>query len=103
MTMSCDCGDPANDNPLCDPSNKTTQVRAKAYPALRELSALRGLGPKGVVASACPKQVTDASAADYGYRPAVNAILERLTGKVGGQDQCLPRAFPVDKLAQVPG
>jgi hypothetical protein len=77
----CDCN-LGTDNPLCDPTTKTLQVRAKAYPGQRELSMLRGVGTQGVVASICPAQVTDATRADYAYRPAVAALVERVKGRL---------------------
>jgi hypothetical protein len=96
---ACDCSDVLNDDPLCmpNPSNNDTptlQSRAKAYPSLRALSVLRGIGPQGVVASVCPASVADPASADFGYRPAVDAILERAKPKLGAS--CLPRTLPVD-------
>lgn len=79
---ACDCSNPANDSPLCDPSNKTTQVRAKAYPGQRELSLLKSVGPQGVVASICPSQVDDPTRVDYAYRPAVAALIGRVKGRL---------------------
>jgi hypothetical protein len=76
MFVSCDCQDPNNDSPLCDPNQKTTQVRAKAYPGSRELGVLKGLGSQAVVASICPSQQNDPTRADYAYRPAVSALIE---------------------------
>ncbi len=81
--QDCDCG-PGNSsgNPLCqDPATGaygTTQYAAKAYPGLRELDVARALGYKGVVASICSTNTTDAQAVDYGYNPAVQAMIERL-------------------------
>ncbi len=89
----CDCG-PGNDNPLCDPAAKTTQLRAKAYPGLRELATLKSLNNQGLVASICPTQLTDATRADYGYRQAVTGILDRLTSTTDGQ--CFPRELTPD-------
>ena len=80
--VACDCSDPTNDSPLCDPSIKTTQIRAKAYPAIRELSLLKSLGPQGVVGSVCSLQISDPAAADYGYRPVVELLLERVKGRL---------------------
>jgi hypothetical protein len=78
---SCDCKDANNDNPLCAPNpnnggQKTLQVQAKAYPGTRELSVVKAT--QGVAASICAKQVTNPAAADYAYRPAVRAIIERM-------------------------
>jgi hypothetical protein len=76
---SCDCGDGGGDSALCEaPSGAhgTTQYFVKAYPGRRELELLRALGPQGIVAPICPAQIANPAAADYGYRPAVGAILE---------------------------
>ncbi|MFO0761931.1 MAG: hypothetical protein U0359_36160 [Byssovorax sp.] len=81
-TVACDCTDPQNDSPLCDPSNKTSQIAAKAYPSQRQLSVLKGLGPQGVVSSICPSQQEDPSKADYAYRPAVRALIDRVQARL---------------------
>ncbi len=103
--LSCDCQDPANKNPLCDPNTgtqgtMTKQSRAKAYPGLRELGVLQGVGMNGIVGSICPKQLDDPSKSDYGYRPAIGAIIDRLKVALGGQ--CLPRTLVPDKEGHVP-
>jgi hypothetical protein len=88
---ACDCVGTATGpggSPLC---NGTTQVRGKAYPTVRELRVARGLGDHGVVGSLCARNVKDKSASDYGYRPAVRAIVDRLKKELGVQ--CLPRAL----------
>ncbi|WP_434041235.1 MULTISPECIES: hypothetical protein [Sorangium] len=90
--QSCDCSESVtgvNDSPLCkpegtngleDPGNReTAQERAKAYPGLRELQLLQRLGEQGVAGSICPAQISDASSPDYGYRPIMNAVLDRLS------------------------
>ncbi len=94
---NCDCkaGNTAN-NPLC---NGSLQVRAKAYPSRRELQALQSIGDQGIVASICPAQLTDAKRADFGYRPAVGAIIERLKKALTGQ--CLPRTLTPKQSGQV--
>jgi hypothetical protein len=89
----CDCG-PGTDNPVCDPTTPTTQLRAKAYPSLRELATLKALGTQGIVGSICPTQISDPSRADYGYRLAVNGILGRLAS--GAQGLCLARKLTPD-------
>ena len=67
--------------PLCqNPQGgtySTTQYFAKAYPGLRQLAVIHALGTRGVTASICPA-VTDPTSADFGYRPAARAIIERL-------------------------
>ncbi|APR83734.1 Hypothetical protein A7982_09083 [Minicystis rosea] len=81
----CDCADPKNDNPLCEPTDaanptttRTQQARAKAYPGLRQLNVIRDLGPQGVAGSICPVQQVDSSRSDYAYRPSINALIQRV-------------------------
>ncbi|WP_437707290.1 hypothetical protein WMF45_26515 [Sorangium sp. So ce448] len=110
--QSCDCravGGQPTDNPLCRPDagndqeepepRSTTQIKAKAYPGLRELQLIRELGPQGIVGSVCPHQLLNSSAADYGYRPAIGAIIDRLKTVLGGQ--CLPRALTSEAGGEV--
>lgn len=77
------------DNPLCKPGELSTQIKAKAYPGLRHLAVLRGMGTQGIFASICPAEVNNLDSPIYGYRPAVNTIINRLKEQLGGQ--CLPR------------
>ncbi|MBW2524053.1 MAG: hypothetical protein JRI23_07755 [Deltaproteobacteria bacterium] len=101
--IACDCSDAANDNPLCkDQSGAfgTTQYQAKAYPGRRELELLNQVGDQGIVASICPAQQTDQARKDFGYRPAIGAIVERLKQALGGQ--CLPRTLTANEEGQVP-
>ncbi|MFO0550307.1 MAG: hypothetical protein U0271_18075 [Polyangiaceae bacterium] len=103
VTPGPDCGDctAANNcnNPLCQ-GVSTTQVNAKAYPGLREMALLRGMGSQGIFASICPAETGDVNASDYGYRPAVNAIIDRLKEELGGQ--CLARTLTPDPEGNVP-
>ncbi|WP_437621703.1 hypothetical protein [Sorangium sp. So ce1151] len=112
MSQSCDCRavpGQTNDNPLCEPeagsdegdpqARTNVQIKAKAYPGLRELQLIRELGPQGIVGSVCPRQLDDKGAADYGYRPAIGAIIDRLKTVLGGQ--CLPRTLTPDAEGQV--
>ena len=39
---------------------------------------LKGVGDQAIVASICPAQSRTRGAADYGYRPAVDAIIDKL-------------------------
>ena len=108
LARDCDCVPGTNNdttalqnekNPLCYSNGQYsyTQVRAKGYPGVRELQVLQGLGDQGIVASICPKQLTKDSPTDqdYGYRPAVNALIERL--RVALRGRCLPRQLEVDQ------
>jgi len=63
-------------SPLCQ---GTTQTHGKAYPSLRQLELMKQLGDRAAVASICPRNNTDNSRADYGYRPAVRAIMQRVS------------------------
>ena len=90
---NCDCTGAPND-PLCldDSGNYTTvQRRAKAHPGLRQLEVLQGIEDQGVVASICPKQVDAPTKADYGYQPAIGALVDRLKEQL--RDPCLPRSL----------
>jgi len=84
-TESCGCFAGDENTALCEQTPGasapgTTQYWAKAYPSLRQLEVLKGHGDQSIVASICARNVTDPSAADFGYRPAMAAIVERLRG-----------------------
>jgi hypothetical protein len=101
---SCDCTDPKNDNPLCEPDpqkggNRTLQARAKGYPGIRQLQLVKALGTQGILGSICPAQLTDLTAADFGYRPAIGALIDRLKPLIDGG--CLPRKLVVASNGQV--
>jgi hypothetical protein len=111
----CDCskGTGGDNNPLCqDPvtgAYGTDQLFAKAYPGIRELQVLRGVGDNAIVASICARNLgqaassdasTPSAAQDYGYRPAVEAIVDRLKSKLVGR--CLPRALEKDPTGHYP-
>jgi hypothetical protein len=83
----CDCEPGQTDNPLCAPNpndgdQHTLQVRAKAYPGLRHLSVLKGIGDQGVTASICPAQLDDPTSIDFAYRPALRSLLERMATRL---------------------
>jgi hypothetical protein len=103
-TVSCDCrpGEEAEQNPLCqDPSGAfgNTQFSAKAYPSVRELQLLKAIGSQGIVASICPAQTSDANLADFGYRPAVGAVVERL--QAAASARCFARSLGFDENGSV--
>ena len=109
---ACDCspdktGDAsavtAANSPLCQPPGggaaATTQYSAKAYPGARELQVLKDFGDNGIVASICPKVTKSANPStdpNYGYNPAVGAIIERLKEALKGK--CLPRKLAKDDV-----
>jgi hypothetical protein len=104
--ISCDCAyaDGAN-NPLCQTDSGgygTTQYRAKAYPGRRQLAVVKGLDPgQAVVASICPAETTYTGGADYGYRPAVNAMVDRFRSALSGRD-CLKQELQYGDDWRVP-
>jgi hypothetical protein len=99
MPSECDCTPGEQDRPLCErepgvSTPGTTQYWAKAYPGLRQLQVLHDFGRNSIVASICARNVdidTRDGRADFGYRPAVDTIVERLKERLG--DRCLPRGL----------
>jgi hypothetical protein len=90
---SCDCAD-AKNPPLCG-ATAGQQLRAKAYPTVREFMAVRALGDQGVIASLCPITLKgDKQDPSYGYNPAVKAIVDRLKNAL--TTQCLPQKLTRD-------
>jgi hypothetical protein len=82
--------------PVCSDTTPTMQIAAKAYPTERELLVAKMMGVQGIVSSICPTHVTDNAQGndpDYGYRPAVAAIIDRL--KAALSNACLPRKLNV--------
>ncbi len=75
---ACDCtsGTPPLP-PLCDAAVRTTQIRGKAYPGVRQLQLARMLGPRAVAASICPQDVPEADP-QYGFRPALESLGNRM-------------------------
>jgi hypothetical protein len=102
----CDCYEEditaGFNRPLCQPEGggaaTTTQTYAKAYPGVRHLQTLKEFGSNSIVASICPKYPDgDVNATDYGYNPAVKAIIDRLKDALKGK--CLPRPLVPQKEA----
>ena len=85
-TDHCDCYAGEFDRPLCEQTPGvspagTMQYWGKAQPGSRLLQVLKDFGAQtsnSVVASICARNTTDVSRSDYGYRPAMAAVLERL-------------------------
>jgi hypothetical protein len=104
--QGCDCysDDLPYNRPLCQPEGggaaTTTQNFAKAYPGLRHLQVLKEFGQNSIVASICPKVIDKGDQLNYGYNPAVGAIIDRLKEALKGK--CLPRPLVPDDAGQVP-
>jgi hypothetical protein len=109
---SCDCNadERANGRSLCEYPNgadtEGVQVAAKAYPGVRQLEVLRGVGQNGIVASICPKVtapragLSRAADASYGYNPAIAALIDVFKDRF--PSQCLPRSLPIEENAASP-
>jgi hypothetical protein len=81
-TDLCDCNITTKNPPLC---NGAQQVKAKAYPSIRELALARALSAtdQSVVASICPITLDgDPNGATYGYNPAAEALVNRIKDKL---------------------
>jgi hypothetical protein len=94
---------------LCDTQTPTLQVNGKAYPSIREMVIAHAMaqqnaqnGGQGIVSSLCPIHVTEQTPGDplYGYRPAVNAIVDRL--KTALSTQCVPQKLAPRTCGDVP-
>jgi hypothetical protein len=82
--FGCDCrGTLAWDQiPLCQaPDGQYSEVQrfAKAYPGTRFLQVLEQLGDRAVLGSICARNVDDALRQDFGYGPATDALMRRLS------------------------
>jgi hypothetical protein len=100
-----DCGTKAV-TPLCEagaPGTNRKQIKAKAFPTIREFTLARLLGEQGIAASLCAENVNASQSNEdtYGYNPAVSGIVDRLKNALSAQ--CLPRRLnvnPVDNRVQ---
>lgn len=75
------CVDASCDEPLCDGE---TQIAAKAYPGVRQLSVVRSLGDRGIAGSICPGALTTdpmqggPSVRSTGYDPPIVELESRM-------------------------
>jgi hypothetical protein len=79
----CDCDMTDSDRPVCAPNpadggQPTLQVKAKAYPGLRELGVIKNAGEQGVVASICSTQATEAASPIFAYKPFVGSLVSTM-------------------------
>lgn len=97
---SCDCNSKDDKSPpLCDPTDANKQVKAKAYPTIREFMVVREMKDQGIIASLCPIQLDkkDTTSPTYGYNPAVKSIIDRLKNAL--TVQCLPQKLTRDTVS----
>lgn len=109
-TGNCDCGVAEGEtpekasNPLCQQTDTspygTTQYWAKAYPGSRFMEVMNRFQGGSIVASICTPNVDDNTFADFGYRPAVNAIIDRLKSQLTGR--CTPRKLAANPDGTTP-
>jgi hypothetical protein len=91
-----------SDAPLCDgppTASGRKQIRAKAFPTVREFQVVRDLGDQGIAASLCPQETGNPASPTYGYNPAVKAIVDRLANAISRQ--CLPQKLTKDDKGEV--
>lgn len=89
--VSCDCNGDQVDNPLCaenDDGERTVQVRAKAYPGLRQLELARQLGDQGRVVPMCGlllepgDTVVPGTLGTLGISTGLNDVAEDVAGRL---------------------
>jgi hypothetical protein len=104
---TCDCtgaGAEQDNRPQCqaaDGSYGTTQHAGVAYPGVRQLQVAKEYGTlttNALVASICPRNTSDPSASDFGYQPAIDALVSGV-GEQNGP-RCLPRPLPVNNAGE---
>ncbi len=111
VNYGCDCPltsglTPEQIPPICNPNKQTEQTGAKTYPTQRELLLAMLMKGQGFVSSLCPIHVqpaadrTELTDPLFGYNPAVNGIVDRLTGVLGRQ--CLPEKLVSDSCGTFP-
>jgi hypothetical protein len=96
-SCACNADEYEQNSPVCTGGSLATdgvQLYGKAYPGLRELEVLKGIGDAGVIGSICAKNVTaesgdPAADRDYGYNPFARALLTRMKSVLA--TKCLPR------------
>jgi hypothetical protein len=107
-TEGCDCNatDVTASRPLCQHPNGgpvgTTQYYAKAYPGVRHLQVVKGLGAQGVLASICAKNVRSADPntdGSFGYNPALDALVTAIRLPI--TSQCLVRPPALDETGRL--
>ncbi|MDP9150465.1 MAG: hypothetical protein M3O36_11075 [Myxococcota bacterium] len=107
---ACDCATDSTTRgaPLCTTGGTgagghgTTQLQGKAYPSVREMVIAHAMKKQGIVSSLCPIHESESVPGDplYGYRPAVKAIVDRLT--VNLEVQCVPHKLAPGANGDVP-
>lgn len=82
----CECeGAAIATNPLCQASDGSygpVQRFAGAFPGVRELQVVKGLGDRAAVGSVCAPLTVGAEAPTFGYKPTVDAVLRALRQRI---------------------
>ena len=107
QAVDCDCASATvaeTKSPLCQNEQGVytkTQTRGKAYPGTRILQVLQKLGDQASVASICPRQSVDETRGDFGYRPAIDAMLTTVQSTLGhARPWCSSTSVLVDANSQ---
>jgi hypothetical protein len=91
-------------NPLCQKDAAspfgTTQHWARAYPGSRFVEVMHRFQSGSIIASICTPNLEDKARSDYGYRPAVGAIIDRLKNQLS--NKCTPRKLAVEPDGKTP-
>ena len=84
-TCECTTAQEFTTNPVCQEDSGaygTTQRFGRATPATRALRVIQALGPQGTVASLCTEPVFSTAEPAFGYKPAVDALVRALRGRL---------------------
>jgi hypothetical protein len=83
--LGCECrieSEAYQDKAVCqDPTTgiaSAVQHFDRAYPGLRHLGVISGLGERGVLSSICSREAADTASANYAYAPVLRALGEGL-------------------------
>ncbi len=83
---ACDCeGADIATNPSCQASDGSygpVQHYARAFPSIRELQVVKGLGDRAAVGSICAPLTVGAGEPTFGYKPTVDAVLRALRQRI---------------------
>ncbi len=83
---ACDCeGADIATNPSCQASDGSygpVQRYARAFPSIRELQVVKGLGDRAAVGSVCAPLTVGAGEPTFGYKPTVDAVLRALRQRI---------------------
>lgn len=100
-SLACICS-AASDDPRCWDGSAFTSVQhyVSAVPSKRPLAVIKAMGAQGVVASICWADTQNESSPGYGYRPALENVVARVSGPLLGN--CVDEPLDPDDSGRVP-